>query len=390
MLATRMQWIERMVGAMIIAYRCRRKIQRLSRKLPIERQPRLREGVRRRFPGYSYDLWHRTYAAVNGHASVDYVPEDLFYNVFETRLNPRNRREPYKDKNFFDRMGWGCLPDTVFRVINGRLFDKTYEMIDVQTALALARDADVSELVVKPAIDSGSGSQVMFLDESQLATFLAENLKPHSDWIIQRPIVQHQDMAGLNPSSVNTLRVVTIREGAEVSVISSFAKIGTRGVRVDNVSAGNIAVGVAEGGRLRERGCDFAFQLSTAHPNHGYSYADVVIPCYDSVLATCIRLHRHVPDLDLLSWDVAIRSDGVPVVIEVNIRRQDVNITQICNGPVFSPYIDAVLDRHKWFEIPGVGAIDAQADMAPESVKLTSKARKADPRGWKLGRAGSH
>jgi hypothetical protein len=99
-----------MVGAMIIAYRCRRKIQKLSRKLPIERQPRLKDGVRRRFPGYSYDLWHRVYAAVNGQMSVDYVPEDLFYNVFETRLNPRNRREPYKDKNFsIEWAGAACL-----------------------------------------------------------------------------------------------------------------------------------------------------------------------------------------------------------------------------------------------------------------------------------------
>ena len=84
------------------------------------------------------------------------MPEDLFYNVFETRLNPRNRREPYKDKNFFDRMGWDCLPDTIFRIINGRLFDKTYEMIDMETALALAREAQERELVVKPAIDSAA------------------------------------------------------------------------------------------------------------------------------------------------------------------------------------------------------------------------------------------
>jgi hypothetical protein len=388
-LATKMQWIERMVGAVIIAHRCRRKIQRLSRKLPIDRQPRMKDGVRRRFPGYSYDLWHRAYAAVNGRASVDYVPEDLFYNVFETRLNPRNRREPYKDKNFFDRMGWECLPQTIFRIINGRLFDKTYEMIDIDTALALAHDAAVPELVVKPAIDSGSGSRVAFLDEPQLAAFLPANLKPHSDWIVQRPIVQHEDMARLNPSSVNTLRVVTIRTGADVSVISSFAKIGTPGSRVDNVSAGNIAVGIEEDGRLRQHGYDFAFRQSAAHPSHGYTYRDVVIPSFESVLHTCVRLHRRVPDLDLLSWDVAIGRDGNPVVIEVNIRRQDVNITQICNGPVFSPYVDAVLARHEWLVIPGIGAIDAQADMAPESFKVTSKGGAAKPRDWKLHEAAS-
>jgi hypothetical protein len=359
----------------------------LSRKLAIERQPRLSEDVRRRFPGYSYDLWHRAYAAVNGRASVDYVPEDLFYNVFEIRLNPRNRREPYKDKNFFDRMGWDCLPQTIFRIINGRPFDRTYEMIDVETALALARDAEVPELVVKPAIESGSGSRVEFLDQAQLATFLPANLHAYSDWIIQRPIIQHEAMAELNASSVNTLRVVRVRAGAEVSVISSFAKIGARGARVDNVSAGNIAVGIQENGRLREHGYDFAFGKSTRHPDHGYSYGDLLIPSYQSVLQTCTRLHRRIPDLDLLSWDVAVGHDSAPIVIEVNIRRQDVNITQICNGPVFGPYIDAVLARDKWFVIPGIGAIDAHADMAPERVKPPTKAPDSQSRSWEASRA---
>lgn len=386
MLATKIQWCERMLGSAIIAYRCRRKIRRLSRTLAIERQPRLKDRISRRFPGYSYDLWHRTLAAVSGLDSVDYVPEDLFYNVFETRLNPRNRREPYKDKNFFDRMGWGCLPRTIFRIINGRLFDATYEMIDVETALAFARDSG-PELVVKPAIDSGSGSRVQFLDQAQLASFLPANLHAHSDWIIQRPIIQHEVMAGLNASSVNTLRVVTIRVGTEISVLSSFAKIGTRGARVDNVSAGNIAVGIDDDGRLRQCGYDFAFRRSTSHPDHGYAYDDVVIPSYHSVLQTCMRLHRRVPDLDLLSWDVAVDRDGAPIVIEVNIRRQDVNITQICNGPVFSPYIDAVLARHKWLMIPGIGAIDAQADMAPETVKTAAKAPQPQSEKWEPRRA---
>ena len=45
------------------------------------------------------------------------------------------------DKNYYDRLGWSCLPQTIFRIINGRLFDKSYpyRMIDADTALALAR-----------------------------------------------------------------------------------------------------------------------------------------------------------------------------------------------------------------------------------------------------------
>ena len=369
MLATRIRWAERMVGAMIIARRCRKKIKRLSRHLPVAEQPGLKAAVSKRFNGYSCDLWHKAYAAVSGRSSVDYVPEDIFYNIFETRLNPRDRREPYKDKNFFDRLGWPCLPQTIFRIINGRLFDSSYQMIDAETALALAQETGLSEFVVKPARESGSGSQVTFQDFSGLKSFLPKNLSRHSDWIIQHPIRQHEVMAGLNASSVNTMRIVTIRMGPEVSVVSAFAKIGTKGKRVDNVSAGNVAIGIEQDGRLKKYGYDFALKRHAMHPEHGYSFDSFVIPSFAAAQQTCISLHRRIPDLDLLSWDTAIDHRGTPVVIEVNIRRQDANITQICNGPVFNPYIDEVLARHKWITLPGIGAIDRQADMAPEFVK---------------------
>jgi Sugar-transfer associated ATP-grasp len=369
MLATKIRWGERMVGAAIIARRCRKKIKRLSRHLEIVEEPGLKAAVRSRFNGYSCDLWHKAYAAVSGRSSVDYVPEDIFYNVFETRLNPRHRREPYADKNFFDRLDWPCLPETIFRIINGRLFDRSYRMIDSESALTLAHNTGLSEFVVKPARESGSGSQVSFLDHPALASFLPANLKRHSDWIIQRPIIQHEVMASLNASSVNTLRIVTIRMGTEVSVVSAFAKIGTKGKRIDNVSAGNIAIGIEDDGRLKKFGYDFALKRHSAHPDHGYAFGEFVIPSYTAAQQACVGLHGSVPDLDLLSWDVAIDSNGDPVVIEANIRRQDVNITQICNGPVFSPYVDAVLARHKWIVLPGIGAIDRQADMAPEFVR---------------------
>lgn len=369
MLATKIQWMERMIGAVIIAHRCRRKIKRLSTTLPIVEEPGLRSAVSKRFNGYSCDLWHKAYAAVSGRQSVDYVPEDIFYNVFESRLNPRHRREPYKDKNFIDRMGWSCLPETVFRIINGRLFDSAYRAIDADTALKLAEETGLSEFVVKPARDSGSGHAIAFLDLQGLASFVPAHLKRHSDWIVQRPIRQHEIMASLNPSSVNTLRVVTIRLGTQRSVISAFAKVGRTGNRVDNVSAGNIAVGVEEDGRLRKHGYDFSLGRHTTHPDHGYAFDGIFIPSFADAQQTCVALHEGIPDLDLLSWDVAIDHRGRPVVIEVNIRRQDVNITQICNGPVFDPFVDAVLSWHGWLTIPGIGAIDRQADMEPASTK---------------------
>ena len=368
-LATKIRWVERMSGAAIIAYRCRRKIRRLAKGLPLVDDPALKSALRKRYDGYSYDLWHKVYAAVSGHSCVDYVPEDLFYNVFYDRLDPRHRRVIFRDKNYFDRMSWPCLPETIFRIVGGRLFDKSYRMIDAETALSLARESGLDEFVVKPSRASGGGNMVTFRDYAGLASFLPANMGRHSDWIVQRPIVQHPVMAELNDSSVNTIRIVTIRLEAKVSFVVAFQRIGIRGVRVDNLSAGNIAVGIEEDGRLRKHGYDFALRRHTAHPDRGYAFDSFVIPSYEAAKQTCIDLHERIQDLDLISWDIAIDHGGAPAVIEVNVGRQDANLSQICNGPVFSPFIDSVLARNDWFVIPGIGAIDRQADMEPEFIR---------------------
>jgi hypothetical protein len=363
MLATKIRWLERMVGAAMLARRYRNKIKLVSRRLPIVENPDLKTAISKRFDGYSCDLWHKAYAAASGRPSVDYLPEDLFYNVFESRLNPRYRKEAYKDKNYYDRLNWPHLPQTIFRVIDGRLFDKSYRMIDTERALALARATGLSEFVAKPARETGRGSRVMFLDLSSLTAFLPANMKHHSDWIIQYPIIQHEVMASFNPSSVNTIRIITIRIGPEVSVVSAYTCFGTGGQRVSNLTGKNVSVGVEEDGRLGKYGYDDYLQRYAAHPDHGYAFDGLAIPSFAAAKRTCVELHQTIPDLDLISWDVAIDHRGVPLVIEFNIRRQDINTTQVCSGPVLKPYIDEVLGRGRWLTIPGIGAIDRRVDI---------------------------
>ena len=369
MLANRIRWIERTLGAAIIARRCRTRIKRISKHLPIVELPNLKSAIRDRFGGYSFGVWHQVYAAANGQASVDYLPEDIFYNVFENRLNPRLRKEVYKDKNHYDRLNWSCLPPTIFRIINGRLFDANYRMIEVQTALELARASDVSEFVVKPTRDTSGGAGIRFLNQAGLSAFIAPNLKSQSDWIIQHPVIQHEAMADLHPHSVSTIRIVTLRMGTEISAVSSIVRIGAGESRVANVSASNgIAVGIQRDGRLRDFGCNHKLQRLTEHPDRKYALDQVVIPSFGLVQTTCIELHQTIPELDLISWDMAIDQRGSPVVLEFNIRRQDINYNQVCNGPVLGPYIDEVLERHKWRVIPGIGAIDGVMDLAPTTI----------------------
>lgn len=369
MLSTKIRRLERIIGSVIIARRCRRKIKRVSRDLQITDIPGLKTQIRKRYPGYSCDLWHKAYAAASGVSTADYVPEDLFYNVVLSRLNPRHRREIYRDKNIYDRLNWACLPETVFRIVNGRLYDKGYRSITRARALELARETTYAEFVVKPTRETGGGARVGFLNCGALDGFLQANLKPDSDWIIQQPLEQHEEMARFNESSVNTVRIVTIRMGANVAFLSAFARLGSKGLRVDNLTAGNVAIGVAEDGQLAKYGYDINLRRCLVHPEHGYAFEGLAIPSFKEARLKCVDLHETIPDLDLLSWDVAIDRNGAPVVIECNVGRQDISVNQVCSGPVLNPYIDEILGRHKWMVIPGIGAIDSKVDMPPEYTR---------------------
>ena len=130
----------------------------------------------------------------------------------------------------------------IFRIINGRMFDKSYQLIDVASALKIARKSGLEEFVVKPARDTGGGSRVSFLSFAELATFVPSELKEQSDWIIQRP-------AGTGTKSWR--RCILTRstpfgssdhqDGDRLDlrfVSPPFVRIGARTRRVDNLTPG--------------------------------------------------------------------------------------------------------------------------------------------------------
>jgi hypothetical protein len=340
----------------------------IARRLGVKPDPQMRAELQRRFGGYSCTLWHSVYEKISGIRSVDYLPEDVFFNVFERRLNPRLRRDTYRDKNFYDRLRWPGLPVTVLRVINGALFDREYRSIDLAAGLALARQSPASEFVVKPSRETRGGFRVAFVPPADLESALTPKLKPNSDWIVQEPFRQHHLMAALNASSVNTLRIMTIRLGREAAVVSVFIRIGAKGARVDNLSSGSIAAGVtrhagSEAGQLGAFACDEHLNLQVTHTDHGYRFDAVSLPFLGAAERLCMDLHSVIPDLGLLSWDIAIDEEGRPGVIEFNIGRQEINTHQVCNGPVFAPYIDRVLGRHPWLVLPVLGPLDRIFDI---------------------------
>lgn len=288
--------------------------------------------------GYRDLRWSEWYSRATGRPSAFYLPDDIFYALVMPVMNPRDRTAILSDKNHFDLIeGWPPLPVTVGRLMHGRLLDPHYRPA---TAAELVRQLTPgTQLVVKPSRVSGSGKGVVFTEASALADALAGR----TDAIIQLPVAQHRDLAVLNATSLNTMRIGTYRKlSGEVVHLGSLLRMGRTGRRID---AGGVYCGIdAERGVLLADANNKDLQQTfQAHPDNGLLFAGRKIPGFAAARDAMIAAHAQMPWIDYASWDVAIDTAGQPVTIEVNVGTS--MILQIACGPIFERVADDLRAR---------------------------------------------
>ena len=151
--------------------------------------------------------------------------------------------------------------------------------------------------------------------------FLTDLLKK-AQYLIQERVVQHDEMSRLYPGSLNTIRLVTIKnkKTGEIVVFPSNLRIGAHGSFVDNGSQGGIAVAVhLDSGKLYEYGLQkppYGTKTLT-HPDTGVVFGDFTIPFFDEAKKQASFLHSKLDCISSIGWDIAITPDG-PLFIEGN------------------------------------------------------------------------
>lgn len=294
-------------------------------------------------------LWHEFYFARTGIFSPKFIPESVYRTSIVYTLNYHPFRNAYVDKGFYDTLfPQDCRPMTYVKNVNGHFYtDKS----PITKEEAIRRCSNLESAIVKPTLEGTWGEGVNLiktkdgkvLNKEEFST--VESLFEHygNGFIIQERINQHQDIAALNPDSVNTLRVLTYRSGNEVVVLYAVIRIGRKGKSVDNETAGGIKADVdLRTGRIR--GC------ATGTPKEGLIYHTDVgtpienyqLPSFDLVLEKAKELHLSLPYFNLVGWDFSVNAQGVPIMVEFN-RAPD--LSQVAHGPAFGDYTEEILQR---------------------------------------------
>lgn len=165
----------------------------------------------------------------------------MYYTKIDQYFNNRKLGWGFNDKNYYSKIFDGVKqPAVIVRKINGFILDAAYGLLTKEQAFQLI--GKETEVVCKPALETGSGRGVCFWnllkDKKSIASFLDD--PEQKDFIVQRSITQHPELSRVYADSINTLRLVSLLMPEGVHLLSSNLRMGTGGGRIDNVSAGGI------------------------------------------------------------------------------------------------------------------------------------------------------
>ncbi|GEN30139.1 hypothetical protein CQU01_03770 [Cerasibacillus quisquiliarum] len=205
-----------------------------------------------------------------------------------------------------------------------------------------------NKFIVKPVAGShGKGIRIIDVDGTkENITNLYKDLQRDNP-IIEELIVQHNELSEFNPTSVNTLRVVTLLcNDGKARVMTANLRVGNGEKYADNFHHNGIAALLdVNSGIVVTSGIDMNFNRYYVHPVTGKQIIGFKIPYWEKVIQTCKEAAHVTPSVGYVGWDVAIGKDGQIMIIEGNAAA-DPDISQmpdqIGKWPLYEKYIKKI------------------------------------------------
>lgn len=264
---------------------------------------------------------HEYFYSRTGHFTKEYVPNNVYHCELVPKANVHRLQGAFGDKNMCDFFFPGeNIVHSILKNMNGYYY---YEGRPVSEDEAISLCQNMENVIIKPSKES-KGHGVQFFSVKDGVTSIngrtiSQLFKEYNkNFLIQDWVKQHKDMAALNPTSVNTLRILSYRSGMEVLIIYSVVRIGRTGSVIDNQCAGGISTTISKDGKLGKYAFGGYASDNIDKTDTGIVLDGYQLPSYDKAIEMVKRLHLKLPFFNIVGWDVAIQEDGEPVLIEFN------------------------------------------------------------------------
>lgn len=237
----------------------------------------------------------RTFMTMNHNLSlVRKLNDPKYYEVFDDKLIFNRRFGEFIRRSFIDLRE--CTPDGLREFCSGR-----------ETVFAK-----------QPQTFGGQGISRVRVSEVEDYGELYGRLCENKQYLVEETIVQHEEMNRLCPTSVNTVRIVTLVVDSQPHFMYALVRMGNGRGSVDNISSGGLYTPVnGEGLLTKPAFCDKTGEYYDCHPVSGTRFEGFRIPFFDEAVQMCKRAALVEPHMRYIGWDAAITPDG-PLLVEGN------------------------------------------------------------------------
>lgn len=298
--------------------------------------------------------WHRHFTAFTGYFDKNYFPEMLYVPKFENYMNPHKEYvNVFEDKNLLScfASSVGVLtPKTYFSCVMGLYRDGDNNIVKKENIFEKLQN--IGEAFIKPTVGTSSGVGCRLVNiingvDKETGESITDIIKAlGNNFIIQEKLICHEAIRKLNPSSVNTFRVITYRWQDEIYNMPVLMRIGQGGKNVDNAHAGGMFIAVDEDGTLHKTAFTEFKKEFNKHPDTDIVFENYKIPNIDKIIEAAKKMHILLCQNGSYNWDFTLNTKGEPVLIEANISCGSVWLPQMAHGK--GPFGEKTPEILKW------------------------------------------
>ena len=177
----------------------------------------------------------------------------------------------------------------------------------------------LEQVIAKPEDGSqGKGIYITSVSSEQDRETLFNELNSQN-YLLEELVVQCEEIARINPRSVNSIRVNSVLTGRGVVITAATLRLGNGCSDTDNYSAGGFAASIdVDTGIVISRAVSQNAGAVYVHPFTGQKIIGAQIPQWEDVMETVKRSHQKIPNLRYIGWDVVVCNDGTVTFLEAN------------------------------------------------------------------------
>ncbi len=250
---------------------------------------------------------------------TDYLKGDYINLTKEQKKTYVTTKSYYKLLKYLNNSNYlACMAD---KIIFNKIFNDYLgrEWIDLRvTSLDEFKKfiKDKKTIFAKPPKEfGGHGIKKIELKDIKDIKKLYEELKNDKLDLIEEEIIQHKEVAKLNPYAVNSFRIVTLVKDGKAHILANALRIN-----IDDA----IAIGCSdaymrldESGKICSRVVDDVANVYEYHPMAKIKFDTVKVPFVKESFEMALKAALEVPEVRYVGWDIAITPKG-PVIMEGN------------------------------------------------------------------------